>query len=84
MSEESAGASINPFQPPWLLATLIAALTFTVFSPALRYGFINYDDDLYVYENAQVAKGLSGSGFTYALTTRDIETWAPLTWLSYQ
>jgi len=67
-----------------LLAALIAVLTATLFSPAMGYGFLNYDDDLYVYSNPHVLKGLSGPGLQYALTTRDIGTWAPLTWISYE
>jgi protein O-mannosyl-transferase len=67
-----------------LIAALLAALTFAVFSPAVGYGFLNFDDGAYVYENPQVLKGLSGPGLQYAFTTRDIGTWAPLTWISYE
>ena len=55
-----------------------------LFSRAIGFGFVNYDDDVYVYENPHVLSGLSGLGLRYALTTRDVGTWAPLTWLSYQ
>lgn len=55
-----------------------------VFSPAIDYDFVNFDDDLYVYENPAVMQGLGGSGLEYALTSHDVGTWAPLTWLSYE
>lgn len=67
-----------------LIAVLLGVIAFGLFSPAISYDFINYDDDGYVYENPQVLNGLSAPGLTYALTTRDLGTWAPLTWLSYQ
>lgn len=67
-----------------LVAVLLGVLTLALFSPALRYGFVNFDDDLYVYENPHVLQGLNGPGIKYALTTSDVGTWAPLTWLSYE
>jgi Tfp pilus assembly protein PilF len=67
-----------------LVAALLSVLTLALFSPAIGYGFVNYDDAAYVYENQHVLQGLNGSGIKYALTTCDIGTWAPLTWLSYE
>lgn len=67
-----------------LTALLLAVATFALFSPAIGYEFLNYDDDLYVYNNAAVQAGLSPAGVAYAFTSRDVGTWAPLTWLSYQ
>ncbi len=67
-----------------LLAVLLGVLTLALFSPAIGYGFVNYDDEAYVYENQHVLQGLNRSGIKYALTTCDIGTWAPLTWLSYE
>lgn len=66
------------------LALLLAVLSFAVFSPGLGFGFVNYDDDAYVYENAHVLGGISAAGLQYAFTTTDIGTWAPLTWISYE
>ena len=80
-------------QPPQLLppgkttaltALLLAAVTFALFSPAIGYDFLNYDDDLYVYDNAAVRAGLNPAGLTYAFTSCAAGTWAPLTWLSYE
>src|SRR5260221_2540922 len=65
-------------------ALLLGSLAFVVFSRALGYGFVNYDDPQYVYQNPHILSGLNGSSLKYALTTCDIGTWAPLTWLSYE
>jgi hypothetical protein len=80
----SASALLDPKRNTLPIAALLIALTVALFSPAMRYGFLNYDDDAYVYDNPQVPKGLSGPGLHYALTTRDIGTWAPMTWISYE
>src|SRR6185369_16929454 len=68
----------------FFLAALLGALAVALFSPAIGYDFVNFDDDLYVYANPAVTHGLSGSGLDYALTSHDVGTWAPLTWLSYE
>lgn len=83
MLKESTPGSEDP-KRSILIAVLLGVLTLALFSPAIGYGFVNYDDDLYVYENQHVLQGLNGSGIEYALTTSDIGTWAPLTWLSYE
>lgn len=67
-----------------LIALLAGVITVELFSRAIGFAFVNYDDDVYVYENPHVLAGLSGSGLRYALTTGDVGTWAPFTWLSYQ
>ena len=69
---------------PWLVAFFLGAITLALFSPAIRFDFVNYDDNLYVYDNPAVLHGLSGAGLHYALTTGDNATWAPVTWLSYE
>jgi len=78
-------------QPPepascWRVAVLclvLAAITFAVFGQTAGFGFINYDDNLYVYDNPVVAKGFSLKGFVWALTYGQIGHWHPLTWLTH-
>lgn len=83
MAEELTPASGDPNRTV-LIAALLGVLTVAMFSRAIGYGFVNYDDDAYVYENPHVLSGLDTSGIQYALSTSDIGTWAPLTWLSYE
>lgn len=68
---------------PWLIALLLSAVTFALFSPAIGYEFINYDDNLYVFENTHVAHGFTWDGLKYAFRTIDGASWMPVTWLSY-
>lgn len=60
---------------------LLAAI-FAIYGRASQYDFINYDDDIYVYENRLVLDGLSAEGFQWAFTTLRCGNWHPITWLS--
>ena len=61
----------------------LALLVGVVFGQTLGYEFVNYDDAVYVYENAQVSQGLSWRGIEWAFTYGNIGHWHPLTWLSH-
>lgn len=65
---------------PWI-AFFMALITFVVYLPALQNGFVNWDDDLYVYDN----KGIQsiGIGFLrWAFTSEVASLWHPLTLFS--
>jgi len=61
---------------------LLVVAVFLVFSQTLWYKSPNWDDDVYVYQNPVVQKGLTWEGFRWALIYGDIGHWHPLTWLS--
>jgi protein O-mannosyl-transferase len=63
---------------------LLVILTLVVFSPAVRHGFTNYDDDRYVTDNPQVRQGLHWTTISWAFTTFEQANWHPLTWLSHE
>ncbi|HOI56416.1 MAG TPA: hypothetical protein PLP01_14305, partial [Phycisphaerae bacterium] len=44
---------------PWTVVIALALVTAAVYLPSLRHGFLNWDDDTYVTENAHVRRGLS-------------------------
>ena len=67
---------------PTAIAILLFALVVGTFLPALRHGFVSFDDNVYVYENARVQQGLSWDNLRWAFTTLDAGFWHPLTWLS--
>jgi tetratricopeptide (TPR) repeat protein len=54
-----------------------------VFAQTVRFDFVNFDDDQYVYENPQVQSGLTAEAVTWALTHSHATNWHPLTWLSH-
>jgi len=69
----------------WRVAGLclaLAAITFAVFGQTAGFGFVNCDDDVYVYENAKVAGGLTLEGLAWVFTHLDCGLYHPLTMLS--
>jgi tetratricopeptide (TPR) repeat protein len=65
------------------VCVFLVVAVFLVFGQTLRYGFVNYDDNEYVYENPQVMKGLTLHGIGWASTYSEIGHWHPLTWISH-
>jgi protein O-mannosyl-transferase len=64
------------------ICVLLAVITLAVFSPTLHYGFVNYDDGGYVYQNPAVQQGLTLKGLGWAFTHVVVGNWHPLTVLS--
>ena len=73
------------FSPWWAVAICIAlaGITWAVFGQTLGYDFINYDDNLYVYENPNVVSGLTRPAILWAFTHAHAGNWHPLTSLSH-
>jgi tetratricopeptide (TPR) repeat protein len=61
----------------------LLGLTCAAYSGLVASGFINYDDEVYVTQNAEVAKGLTPETAAWALKTFEASNWHPLTWLSH-
>lgn len=78
----SAPAATRTPQPAWVACVLLAAGTFLLFSRALDYGFINYDDPVYLTNNPRVQAGLTWDGIVWAFTGH-ADYWHPLTWISH-
>jgi protein O-mannosyl-transferase len=64
------------------ISLLLALVTLAVFWPVVGYDFINYDDSVYVYENAHVQGGLTLENVRWAFANLEAGFWHPLTWLS--
>ncbi len=64
------------------LCLLLAAITFAVFGQTSGFGFVNFDDDVYVFDNAKVTGGLSTTGLVWVFTHADCSLYHPLTMLS--
>jgi Flp pilus assembly protein TadD len=65
------------------ICLFLAAITWLVFGQTLRHEFINYDDEIYVYENPQVAAGLTLHGIIWTFTHVVCGNWHPLTVISH-
>jgi tetratricopeptide (TPR) repeat protein len=62
---------------------VLTLLVWLIFAQTLRYDFVNFDDDRYVYENSAVSRGLTFDGFKWLLTHSHASLWHPLTTLSH-
>lgn len=65
----------------WGIAFIVTCVTFLTYLPALQNGFVNWDDDLYVYEN-QGIQSLDFSFFIWSFTADVGSIWHPATLLS--
>ncbi|HWC58135.1 MAG TPA: tetratricopeptide repeat protein [Verrucomicrobiae bacterium] len=61
----------------------LAALVWIAFGQAIHFGFVNFDDDVYVYKNEHVTSGATGTGVHWAFTHVHSSNWHPITWLSH-
>ncbi|HOK07660.1 MAG TPA: tetratricopeptide repeat protein [Syntrophales bacterium] len=61
----------------------LVLLVLYVYAPVFKFGFIFYDDQLYVTDNRYVKGGLTPEGIRWAFTNGDVGHWHPLTWLSH-
>jgi tetratricopeptide (TPR) repeat protein len=65
------------------LGIVLVGATLAVYAQTLRFGFITWDDPLYVTENARVRQGLTWQGVRWAFVTGEFGNWQPLVTLSH-
>src|SRR3954471_21672693 len=61
----------------------LAVLVWAVFEQTVRFGYVEYDDPNYVFENPTVSAGLTSEGIVKAFTEPHARNWHPLTTLSH-
>ena len=61
----------------------LVAITLAVFGQTIRYDFVNFDDDLYVYNSPAIKAGLTVKGITFAFISQHAGNWHPLTTVSH-
>ena len=61
----------------------LVVITWLVFGQTIRYDFVNYDDNEYVYANPEITSGLTPHGIIYSFSGRHARNWHPLTTLSH-
>ncbi len=64
-----------------ILAVLFAATCLT-YAPVRDHEFVNFDSNVYLYENPVVREGVTWAGVRWAFTTTETANWHPVTWLS--
>lgn len=68
-----------------LISLFLVLATIGIYWQVLKFDFVGFDDDYFVYENPNVIGGLTGENILWAFTegTRAGNYWHPLTWLSH-
>src|SRR5215475_5593063 len=66
----------------YLIPGLVALITFVVFSPALRNGFVNWDDFETIVEN-QNFRGFTWAHLRWMFTTFHLGHYQPLSWVTF-
>src|SRR5262245_16587957 len=67
---------------PLGIPTALALITFLVFVPALWNGFVEWDDQVNLYENPAY-RGLSWPEIRWMFSNVTMGHWIPLTWLTF-
>ncbi len=65
-----------------LVCIVLSLAILAVYWRTAHYPFITFDDDVYVFRNPMVVRGISSAGFVWAFSALHIN-WHPLTWLSH-
>jgi protein O-mannosyl-transferase len=66
-----------------ITSALLAVVVIAVYSRAVGFGYVDFDDHLYITDNPEVRRGLTLDGIAWAFTTFAASNWHPLTWLSH-
>src|SRR6266567_4076506 len=61
----------------------LAAISLAVFGQTIRYDFVNFDDDVYVYNAPAIQAGLTIKGIALAFTSPHARNWHPLVTISH-
>jgi protein O-mannosyl-transferase len=72
-----------PHKRRLVFCLLLAVATLALYNPITRAPFCNYDDPVYVSDNAQVRAGLTWKTIAWSFRTPKALDWHPITWLSY-
>ena len=64
------------------VCVFLVAAVWVVFGQTAGFGFVNLDDNVYVFENPKLAGGLSLEGIAYAFTHAECHLYHPLTMMS--
>jgi len=62
---------------------ILAAITLSAYAPVTHYGFVNYDDPQYVYQNTRITSGINFANVAWAFSHIHSENWHPLTTITH-
>ena len=66
-----------------IICAVLFAAVWIVFGRSLTHAFVNFDDEVYVYQNPEVSAGLTVRGLIGAFAHSHARNWHPLTTVSH-
>ncbi|MBN8419870.1 MAG: tetratricopeptide repeat protein [Verrucomicrobia bacterium] len=94
--DQHQGGSLQPssagLRPPWvqwMICALLLLLVLAIYWQTHGFAFVNFDDDVFVYKNKHVLRGLTWENLSWSLTAgigsaaEDADYWRPMSWLSH-
>ena len=81
-SVDGRAARLHNLAPLWICAGLAAAV-FAIYIQTARFEFVDYDDNVYVFDNPQVMKGLTADNIAWAFSSHHAAPWHPITSISH-
>jgi len=82
-SAAGKGIGLNANWNNTLICLALVLVTVGIYWQTTGFEFINYDDNVLVYENSHVRQGVTFDNLVWAFCTMPEGTWQPLTWLSH-
>ncbi|MDQ6808821.1 MAG: tetratricopeptide repeat protein, partial [Verrucomicrobiota bacterium] len=67
----------------WATCAFLVGAVWLLFGRTVTYQFVNFDDEVYVYANPLVTRGLTAAGLLAAFTQSHARNWHPLTTISH-
>jgi len=86
MKDHSKNSDVMRRYKHFSIGALIILLTIIVYWQVGSHEFINFDDDIYVYENAHVKNGITIEGVKWSFSLPEEKRhayWHPITWISH-
>jgi Flp pilus assembly protein TadD len=83
LSQQGPRPDVNQRRVVAGVCLVLVVLVWAVFGQTLAFGFVNFDDDHYVYDNSHITGGLSMASARWAFTHFHDHNWHPLTTLSH-
>lgn len=66
-----------------LVCLFLIISTLFVYWQVSKYDFVAFDDDVHVYENLDLQRGITFENIKWAFTTTSPDFWHPVTWLTH-
>jgi protein O-mannosyl-transferase len=82
-SSSDSSPSRGGLLPALAVCVLLTLAVIWVFGQTTHFAFVNLDDDVCIYRNPWVVRGITSQGVAWAFTNRLVGNWDPVTWISH-